>query len=220
MATFGSVHTILTLLDFLLHANVHLREVFVHHGPWVYGLLFLVVFCETGLVVTPFLPGDSLLFAAGALAASSQGALRLDILFGVLLLAPLFGDQANYWAGRLLGARIPFSPTNRFLKTQYLDQTRAFYARWGAGTVIAARFVPIVRTFAPFVAGLGRMPVLRFVGFSSLGALLWVSLCLGAGVLFGNHPLVQKNFSLVAMGIVGISVLPMAIAAWRKRGKA
>jgi membrane-associated protein len=206
-------------LDFVLHVNLHLQEFFLLHGAWVYGLLFVVVFCETGLVVTPFLPGDSLLFAAGALSASSQGALRLDLLAALLLAAPLCGDQSNYWLGRLLGSRIPFSPKNRFLKSTYLERTQDFYARWGGSTVVAARFVPIVRTFAPFVAGLGRMNYLRFVAFSALGAVLWVGLCLGAGALFGNLPFVQKNFSVVALGIVAVSLLPMVVGALRSRTK-
>lgn len=211
--------TLAPYLDFLLHANLHLRDFFQAHGPWVYGLLFLVVFCETGLVVTPFLPGDSLIFAAGALSVATGGALRLDLLALVLIAAPLCGDQSNYWVGRLLGAKIPFTPKSRFLKSTYLERTQAFYTRWGASTVVAARFVPIVRTFAPFVAGLGRMPYLRYVAFSALGAFLWVGLCLGTGALFGNIPIVQKNFSVVVLGIVAVSVLPLLIGAWRSRRK-
>jgi len=213
------VTTLLPYLDFLLHANLHLRDFFQAHGPWVYGLLFLVVFCETGLVVTPFLPGDSLIFAAGALSVATGGALRLDLLALVLMAAPLCGDQSNYWVGRLLGAKIPFSPKSRILKSTYLERTQAFYAKWGASTVVAARFVPIVRTFAPFVAGLGRMAYLRYVAFSALGAILWVGMCLGTGALFGNIPIVQKNFSVVVLGIVGVSVLPLLIGAWRSRRK-
>lgn len=207
------------LIDFILHVNVHLREFFVLHGTWIYALLFLVVFCETGLVVTPFLPGDSLIFASGALAASTGGALRMDLLFLVFVTAPLLGDQSNYWIGRLAGRKIPFSPNARFLKQSYLDQTQSFYDRFGGWTVIAARFVPIVRTFAPFVAGLGRMDFVRYVGFSAIGTLLWVSICLGAGALFGNIPFVQKNFSSVILGIVAISALPLAVTAIRKRMK-
>ncbi|MBK9577753.1 MAG: DedA family protein [Fibrobacterota bacterium] len=207
------------LIDFLLHVNLYLKDFFALHGAWIYALLFLVVFCETGLVVTPFLPGDSLIFAAGALSASTGGALRLDILFLVFITAPLFGDQSNYWIGRIAGKKIPFSPKARFLKQSYLDQTQAFYDRFGGWTVIAARFVPIVRTFAPFVAGLGKMPFGRYVGFSAIGTLLWVSVCLGAGTLFGNIDFVQKNFSTVILGIVGISVLPLVITAIRKRFK-
>ena len=212
--------TIASSLDFILHVNLHLGRFLADHGAgWFYILLFLVVFCETGLVVTPFLPGDSLLFAAGALAAASQGTVKLSWVFGLLWAAPLLGDQANYWIGRLAGNRIPFSPDARFLKTAYLDRTHAFYARWGGATVVAARFVPIVRTFAPFVAGLGHMSYLRFVAFSFLGTTLWVGLCVGAGALFGNIDWVQRNFSVVALAIVALSVSPMAVAALRARSK-
>ena len=213
----GGVETLLQIIDYVLHVNIHLAEVFQSYGPWVYALLFLVVFCETGFVVTPFLPGDSLLFAAGALAASTNGALRIEVLAVLLLAAPLCGDQANYWTGRLLGAKIPFSHDSRFLKRKYLDQTHAFYARWGGATVVAARFAPFVRTFAPFVAGLGHMNYLRFLAFSTLGAVLWVGVCLGGGYLFGNIPWVQKNFSVVVMGIVAVSLIPVCIGAIKAR---
>jgi membrane-associated protein len=211
------VETILYLIQFVLHVNVHLAELFQNYGPWVYGVLFLVIFCETGFVVTPFLPGDSLLFAAGALSASTNGALRIELLAVILLAAPLCGDQANYWTGRLLGAKIPFSYESRFLNRKYLDQTHAFYERWGGSTVVAARFAPIIRTFVPFVAGLGRMSYWRFLSFSSLGAVLWVGACLGGGYLFGNIPWVQKNFSVVVMGIVAVSLIPVVYGAWKAR---
>ena len=212
------METLIQLLQFVLHVNVHLKELFLEHGAWwVYLILFVVVFVETGVVVMPFLPGDSLLFAAGALAASTDGALRLDILALVLVLAPLLGDQTNYWTGRLLGARIPFSDTARFLKRGHLVATQDFYARYGASTVILARFAPIVRTFAPFVAGLGKMDWLRYTVFSALGAILWVGICLGGGYLFGNIPVVQKNFSIVILGIVAVSLIPMAFAALKSR---
>lgn len=206
------------LVDFIMHVNVHLKELFDAYGAWwVYLILFGIVFAETGFVVTPFLPGDSLLFAAGALAASSDGVLRMDILAAVLIVAPLLGDQANYWTGRLLGSKIPFSDSSRFFKKKHLDATHGYYERYGAATVIVARFVPFVRTFAPFVAGLGRMNWFRYVAFSAVGALLWVGIGLGAGFLFGNIPAVQKNFSLVIIGIVGISVIPVAWAALKAR---
>jgi len=208
----------LQIIQFALHVNVHLKDLFLEHGAWwVYLILFLVVFAETGLVVTPFLPGDSLLFAAGALSASTDGALRMDYLLLVLLAAPLLGDQANYWTGRILGVKIPFTETSKVFRKSHLDATQAYYARYGASTVIVARFIPIVRTFAPFVAGLGRMGWGRYVGFSALGTLLWVSLCLGAGYLFGNIPVVQKNFSLVILCIVGISLLPVLFATIKSR---
>ncbi|MEK7393888.1 MAG: DedA family protein [Fibrobacterota bacterium] len=211
------METLLSLIDFVLHVNVHLAELFRSYGPWVYAILFLIVFCETGFVVTPFLPGDSLLFAAGALAASTNGALRIELLAILLLAAPLCGDQVNYLTGRLLGSKIPFSYESKILNKRYLDQTHAFYERWGGATVVAARFAPFVRTFAPFVAGLGRMNYLRFLTFSALGAVLWVGLCLVGGYLFGNIPWVQKNFSVVVMGIVVVSLVPMVIAAVKSR---
>jgi len=215
------VETLIQLVQFVLHVNVHLKELFLQHGAWwVYLILFCVVFVETGVVVMPFLPGDSLLFAAGALAASTDGALRLEVLAIVLVLAPLLGDQTNYWTGRLLGARIPFSDDARFLKRGHLEATQAFYARYGAATVIVARFAPIVRTFAPFVAGLGRMDWLRYTVFSAFGAMLWVGICLGGGYLFGNIPVVQKNFSIVILGIVAVSLLPMAYATLKARADA
>lgn len=208
----------LQLVDFILHVNVHLKELFDAYGAWwVYLILFGIVFAETGFVVTPFLPGDSLLFAAGALAASSDGALRMDVLAAILIVAPLLGDQVNYWTGRLLGTKIPFSDESRFFKKKHLDATHSYYERYGAATVIVARFVPFVRTFAPFVAGLGRMNWFRYVAFSTVGAFLWVGIGLGAGYLFGNIPVVQKNFSLVIIGIVGISVIPVAWAALKAR---
>lgn len=218
LATLLAVETTLQLIDFVLHVNVHLKELFDAYGAWwVYLILFFIVFAETGFIVTPFLPGDSLLFAAGALAASSNGELRMDILAAVLIMAPLMGDQVNYWTGRLLGSRIPFSDTSRFFKKKHLDATHSYYERYGAATVIVARFIPIVRTFAPFVAGLGHMNWVRYVIFSTVGAFLWVGIGLGAGYLVGNIPAVQKNFSLVIIGIVAISVLPVAWAAYKAR---
>lgn len=212
------METLIQFVQFVLHINVHLQELFEIHGAWwVYLALFAIVFAETGFVVTPFLPGDSLLFAAGALAASTGGALRLDILVAILLLAPLLGDQVNYWTGRLLGAKIPFRDDARFLRKKHLDATHGFYERHGAATVIVARFIPIVRTFAPFVAGLGRMHWIKYVAFSALGALMWVGVCLGAGYLFGNIPAVQRNFSLVVFGIIGISLVPVAWAGLKGR---
>lgn len=208
------VETILQALQFVLHVNVHLKEMFELHGAWwVYVAIFVIVFAETGFIVTPFLPGDSLLFAAGALSASTDGALRMDILAATVFVAPLCGDQVNYWTGRVLGVKIPFSDSSRFFKKKHIDATHGYYARYGAATVIVARFIPIVRTFAPFVAGLGRMDWGKYVAFSALGALLWMGIGLGAGYLFGNIPVVQKNFSLVIIGIVGVSVVPVVWAA-------
>jgi len=210
---------ILQLVDFVLHVNVHLAELFRQYGTLLYGILFAIVFCETGLVFTPFLPGDSLLFASGALCASSNGAIDLRILLAVLFAAPLLGDQANYWTGRLLGHKLPFKESNRFLKPKYLEQTQGFYTRFGGLTVILARFIPIVRTFAPFTAGLGRMDWRKYTAFSVGGSFLWVFSFTLLGWKFGSLPAVQKNFTHVVLGIVAISVLPIAWKAISARFK-
>jgi membrane-associated protein len=195
-----------SFIDLFLHLDVHLVEIFQQYGTLTYAILFLIVFCETGLVVTPFLPGDSLLFAAGALCAG--GALDIKVLFIVLCIAPLLGDQANYWFGRLLGSKLPFTEDARILKKQYLDKTHSYYAKYGGKTVIIARFVPIVRTFAPFVAGLGKMSYLKFISFSVVGMLLWVTSFLLGGYFFGNIPVIKHNFTLTVMAIIVISLLP------------
>jgi len=205
-------------VDFILHLDVHLVEIFHQYGTLTYAILFLIVFCETGLVVTPFLPGDSLLFAAGALAAGS--ALQIRILLVVLFIAPLLGDQVNYWLGRILGGKLPFSEDARFLKKQYLDKTHSYYEKFGGKTVIIARFVPIVRTFAPFVAGIGKMHYLKFISFSIAGALLWVGSFLLGGYYFGNIPVIKKNFTLTVMAIILISLLPGLIEYLRHRRSA
>lgn len=203
------------LLDFILHIDVHLVDIFQQYGTLTYALLFLIVFCETGLVVTPFLPGDSLLFAAGALAAGS--ALDIKILFVVLCIAPLLGDQVNYWFGRLLGSKLPFTEDARILKKQYLDKTHGYYEKYGGKTVIIARFVPIVRTFAPFVAGLGKMSYLKFISFSVVGTLMWVTSFLLGGYFFGNIPVIKHNFTLTVMAIIIISLMPGVIEYVRHR---
>ena len=202
-------------VNFILHLDVHLSEIFQQYGTLTYAILFLIVFCETGLVVTPFLPGDSLLFAAGALAAGS--ALQIKVLYMVLLVAPLLGDQVNYWFGRLLGSKLPFTEDARFLKKQYLDKTHSYYQKYGGKTVIIARFVPIVRTFAPFVAGLGRMTYLTFLAYSIVGALLWVTSFLLGGYFFGNIPIIKHNFTITVMVIILISLLPGLIEYVRHR---
>jgi len=209
---------IMYFVDFILHLDVHLVEIFHQYGTLTYAILFLIVFCETGLVVTPFLPGDSLLFAAGALAAGS--ALQIRILLVVLFIAPLLGDQVNYWLGRILGGKLPFSEDARFLKKQYLDKTHSYYEKYGGKTVIIARFVPIVRTFAPFVAGIGKMHYLKFISFSIAGALLWVGSFLLGGYYFGNIPVIKKNFTLTVMAIILISLLPGLIEYLRHRRSA
>jgi membrane-associated protein len=204
------------LFDILLHLQDHLNEFTRNYGLLVYGLLFLIVFCETGLVVTPFLPGDSLLFAVGALAADPDSGLNLWASIAVLLAAAILGDTANYWIGRRFGAwAIRTFP--RIIKQSHLDKTSDFFARYGGKTIIIARFVPIVRTFAPFIAGSGHMNYRRFMTFNLVGALLWVGLILPAGWFFGNIPVVKKNFEVVVLGIIGISLLPIAIELLRAK---
>ncbi len=200
------------LLDLFLHLDVHLAELIARYGVWTYGILFLIVFCETGLVVTPFLPGDSLLFAAGTF--SGMGSFHLAVLFPVLFCASVVGDSTNYWVGRYIGPRA-FGGSIRFLRQDYLDRTRTFYHRHGGKTVILARFLPILRTFAPFVAGVGQLPYPRFLAFSLAGSLAWVGLFVGVGHFFGNLPVVRENFSLVVMGIIAVSLLPMAVEVTR-----
>ena len=201
-------------IDLFLHLDRHLADVTGHYGAWTYGLLFAIVFCETGLVVTPILPGDSLLFAAGAIAA--LGSLDPWTLFLLLTLAAVLGDMVNYWSGHFFGARI-FKPDARVLKTEYLERTQRFYERHGGKTIVLARFMPIIRTFAPFVAGMGRMQYRRFLLYNVAGAALWVALCVAAGYFFGNIPVVKKNFSVAILVIVFLSVLPGIVAFLRSR---
>jgi membrane-associated protein len=205
------------VLDYLLHLDKHLQELIATYGGWTYGLLFLIVFCETGLVVTPFLPGDSLLFAAGAFAAT--GSLRLTWLFLLLGAAAILGDTANYWIGVALRHRLADRGRLPFVKQAHLDRTHAFYEKYGAKTIIIARFVPIVRTFAPFVAGVGEMSYRRFMAYNVVGGLGWVAICLLAGYFFGNLPFVRNNFSLVALGIIFVSLLPAVFEVWREHRK-
>lgn len=196
------------ILDFIFHLQDHLNDFTRQYGVLVYALLFAIVFCETGLVVTPFLPGDSLLFAVGAIAADPDSGLNIWIAAAVLLVAAILGDTVNYWIGRRFGGwAIRTFP--RIIKQSHIDQTSEFFVRYGGKTIIIARFVPIVRTFAPFVAGSGRMDYKRFMYFNVVGALLWVGLILPAGWYFGNIPIVKKNFEVVVIGIIAFSLLPM-----------
>jgi membrane-associated protein len=201
------------LLDFVLHLDKHLSPIIQEYGAWTYLLLFAIVFCETGLVVTPFLPGDSLLFAAGAFAAN--GSLSIWALIGALIVAAVLGDTANYAVGHFLGGRLLRS--GRLIKPAHLAQTHEFFEKYGGKTVIIARFVPIVRTFAPFVAGLGSMSYGRFMSYNVVGGAGWVLVCTLAGYLFGNLPFVQKNFSLVVLMIIVLSLLPGAWEIWQAR---
>jgi membrane-associated protein len=204
------------VVELFLHLDTHLSEVIRHYGAWTHLILFIIIFCETGLVVTPFLPGDSLLFAAGTFAGF--GDLNPGLVFGGLTLASILGDSTNYWAGRFIG-RKAFSGDLKFIKQEYLQRTQTFYDRHGRKTIILARFLPIVRTFAPFVAGIGRMPYLRFLVVSASGGVLWVGLFVWAGFAFGNLPVVRENFSLVVMAIIVLSLLPTFIELVRSRSR-
>jgi len=195
-------------VDFFIHLDVHLAEIISKYGTWTYAILFLIIFAETGLVVMPLLPGDSLLFAAGTFAA--LGDLNPWFLTGLLIVAAILGDTVNYWIGNRIGPRA-FTGDIRFLKREYLDKTRGFYARHGGKTIILARFIPIVRTFAPFVAGVGAMHYGRFLAYNVVGGVVWVTLFVWAGYLFGNIPAVKERFSLVILAIIAVSVLPIAI---------
>ncbi len=201
-------------VDLFLHLDTHLGQVISQYGTWTYLILFLIVFCETGLVITPILPGDSLLFAAGTFAAIGDLDVRVMIL--LLVVAAILGDTVNYWIGAAIGPRA-FQGNIRFLKKEHLDRTHAFYEKHGGKTIILARFVPIIRTFAPFVAGVGAMSYGRFLIYNVVGAILWVVLLVLAGYYFGNIPVVRKNFTIVILAIVALSVMPIAVEAIRGR---
>jgi membrane-associated protein len=205
------------LLDFVLHLDKHLSPIIQQYGAWTYLLLGAIVFCETGLVVTPFLPGDSLLFAAGAFAAN--GSLSIAALIGAVAVAAILGDTVNYWIGHFLGHRL-LNARRRIIKPEHLAYTHEFFEKYGGKTVIIARFVPIVRTFAPFVAGLGSMTYGRFMSYNVAGGAAWVLLCTVAGYLFGNLPVVRQNFSLVVLFIIFLSLLPAAWELWQARKRA
>lgn len=207
---------LLSLVDFILHIDVHLGELIGQYGMLTYGILFGIIFIETGLVLTPFLPGDSLLFAAGAF--SSLGALNLWGLLGLMIAAAILGDTANYWIGHFFGEKMIANPKLP-IKKEHIDKTKAFFDKHGGKTIILARFVPIVRTFAPFVAGVGKMSYGQFISYNIIGGITWVSLFLLAGYFFGNIPAVKHNFSVVIMGIILVSVLPMIIEVIKNRKK-
>jgi membrane-associated protein len=202
------------LVDVFLHLDRHLAEVVRDYGTFTNVILFGIVFCETGLVVTPFLPGDSLLFTAGALAA--LGSLDVWVLFLTLALAAILGDTANYWIGKKIGPRA-FDGSIRFLKQDHLRRTEAFYEKHGKKTIILARFIPIIRTFAPFVAGVGSMNYGVFLAYNVIGGVLWVAICVFSGYFFGNIAAVKKNFSLVILAIIFVSTLPILWEAWKAR---
>jgi membrane-associated protein len=206
------------VIEVFRHLDRYLADLVVQYGPWMYAILFVVIFCETGLVVTPFLPGDSLLFAAGALAAATShvdaagAVVGLDIVVMVplLIVAAVLGDAVNFAIGARVGPSILEREKIRFIKRSHLEKTQRFYETHGSKTIVLARFVPIVRTFAPFVAGIGKMRYRTFALFNVLGAVVWVIVCAGAGYFFGNVPIIKKNFELVVLGIIGVSVLPIA----------
>ena len=207
----------MALIDLILHIDQHLAQWIVWYGPWIYLLVFLIIFSETGLVVMPFLPGDSLLFALGAMTAM-DGGLNLWVLLILLTSAGILGDTVNYHAGKYLGLRV-FNHENRILKKSYLDATTAFYERWGSFTIVAARFAPFARTFAPFVAGAALMNYRRFLFYNVIGAILWVFIFVLAGHFFGNLPVVKQNFHLVIFGVIFVSLLPTLVPWLQSRFK-
>jgi membrane-associated protein len=211
------------LVDLFLHLDRHLAELVTEYGPWVYGILFLIIFAETGLVVTPFLPGDSLLFAVGALGA--VGALDAPLAAVLLIIAAIAGDATNYAIGRYVGPRVFRGSgggtfVERVLNREHLARAHEFFERYGGKAVVLGRFVPIVRTFVPFVAGAGSMTYPKFALYNVVGALVWVGICLGGGYVFGNVPIVRDNFTLVALGIVAVSLLPMVFEVLLARRRA
>ena len=205
----------LILYDIIMHMDTHLLALVHDYGMWVYGILFLIIFAETGLVFVPFLPGDTLLFVAGTLCGIE--ALQLQWVLPLLMLAAFSGDNTNYWVGRTLGLRIFERASGRFIKREHLDKTHAFYERHGGKTIIFARFMPIIRTFAPFVAGLGLMRYRLFVLFSALGSFAWIGSLTLAGYFFGNIPVVKDNLTLIVVGIIVISLLPAILEFFRQR---
>src|SRR3954470_22542183 len=204
-----------TLWDLVVHLDAHLESFVAQHGAWVYALLFAIVFCETGLVVTPFLPGDSLLFVAGAIAAT--GGINVHLLAVLLMLAAILGNTVNYSIGYWLGPRVFQWQQSRWFNRRALDRAHAFYERHGGKTIVVTRFVPILRTFAPFVAGIGQMTYIRFTAYNVVGAVLWVGSLLYAGYWCGNVPLVKDNLTIVIFGIIGLSLVPLAVEYFRHR---
>jgi len=203
------------LIDFVLHMDHYLGQIVSDTGMWTYVILFVVIFIETGLVVTPFLPGDSILFAAGALIAA-QHVLDIKVLYLLMVLAAVLGDTANYWIGHYIGPKV-FHEESRFLKKEYLARTHEFYEKHGGKTILLARFIPIIRTFAPFVAGVGRMTYGHFISYNVVGGILWPALFLFGGYYFGNIPFIKEHFSLVVIAIVIISLIPAVVEALKSR---
>ena len=209
----------MTDLVFLFDIRQSLQNAIEHYGVWTYGILFLVIFAETGLVIAPFLPGDSLLFTAGLFSNPESGAFNIWLLMGLLMVASFAGDNVNFWVGRAIGRRVFKNANSRFFKPAYLDKTREFYDRHGTKTIVIGRFVPIVRTFAPFVAGMDAMEYRRFVVASAFGAVTWVALCVLAGYFFGRIPWVEKNFELTVLLVIGLSMVGIFFEFARSRMK-
>ncbi|MEA9446031.1 DedA family protein [Candidatus Fukatsuia symbiotica] len=205
------------VINFILHIDVHLAELVTQYGLWVYAILFLILFCETGLVVTPFLPGDSLLFAAGALATLPSNDLNVHLMVALMVIAAIAGDALNYTIGHLFGKKLFSDPHSKLFRQAYLDKTHDFYKKYGGKTIILARFAPIIRTFAPFVAGMGKMSYRRFTAYNLIGALVWVLSFTYAGYLFGHLPIVQKNLKLLIVMIIVFSILPAVLEIYRHR---
>jgi membrane-associated protein len=205
------------IIDFVLHIDVHLAELISLYGVWVYGILFVIIFCETGLVVTPFLPGDSLLFVAGALASLPANHINVHLIILALIIAAISGDAANYAIGRFFGEKLFSNPRSKLFRQSYLVKTHNFFEKYGGKTIILARFVPIIRTFAPFVAGMGRMGYRRFASFNVIGGVVWVSLITYAGYFFGRLEFVQKNLEILLILIIFISLLPGIVEVLRAK---
>ncbi len=207
------------IIDFVLHLDAHLSELVANYGIWIYVILFLIIFCETGLVVTPFLPGDSLLFVAGALAAIGANNMNVHLLVVLLIIAAVLGDAVNYTIGKLFGERMFSNPDSKIFKKSYLEKTHRFYEKYGAKTIVLARFVPIVRTFAPFVAGMGKMSYRRFANYNVIGGVVWVCLLTYAGYFFGDLDFVKKNMSLLIIAIIIVSIIPGIVEIVREKMK-
>ncbi|MBT7073827.1 MAG: DedA family protein [Anaerolineae bacterium] len=201
-------------IDIFIHLDVHLTEIISQYGPWTYGILFAIIFVETGLVIMPFLPGDSLLFAAGALAALEGSVLNIWLMIALLMAAAILGDTVNYWIGHSLGEK---AYESKWVKKEYIDKTQEFFEKHGGKTIFLARFVPIIRTFAPFVAGVGKMSYKYFFSYNVIGGLIWVPLFSLAGYFFGGLEFVEENFTLVVFAIIAISLVPVFIEAWKAR---
>ena len=212
------MEAIQAIIDFILHIDKHLAEIVSNYKTWTYLILFLIIFAETGFVVTPFLPGDSLLFATGAIAANEDSGLNIVLMAIILIIAAILGDLTNYHIGKYIGPRA-FSGRYRFLKKEYLEKTQAFYHKYGGKTIIYARFVPIVRTFAPFIAGVGTMSYRRFASFNVIGGFLWICSFLFLGFFLGKTPVIKSNFTYVILIIIVLSILPPVIEYFREKRK-